>query len=255
VFEAAWAVAIALALQSAAAAPVREPAQASPVVATPWTDARPFTRLFPNLVRDLRSLPSSGSAMVLSAGGAGAAAVYSSDMRLANWSARSGDAAYTRAGKMLGDGWIQAGGAVAAYAIGKIARKPQIVHIGGDLIRAQALNGLVTAGIKVGVGRTRPSGGNLSFPSGHTSASFASAATLHAHYGWKVGAPAFATAGFVAWTRARDRSHWLSDIAFGSAIGIATGRAVATKHQPRRVAVVPTLTTGGAALTFFVLPR
>ena len=141
---------------------------------------------------------------------------------------------------------------MATYAVGKLAHSPQVTHVGSDLIRAQVLNAVITTSLKVVVDRQRPNGGHWSFPSGHTSATFASAATLHAHYGWKVGIPAYATAGFVAWTRVRDREHWLSDVAFGSAIGIVAGRTVASKHGPRRVTVVPTVTKGGGAVMFYV---
>ena len=145
---------------------------------------------------------------------------------------------------------MQSGAAVATYAAGRLTNHPQVTHIGSDLIRAQILNGVITNVIKVSVDRTRPSGAPRAFPSGHTSATFASAAVLQAHYGWKVGAPAFAVAGFVAWSRTRDGAHWLSDVAFGSAIGVMSGRTVAAGHASRRVAVLPSPTKGGGSITF-----
>ena len=89
-------------------------------------------------------------------------------------------------------------------------------------------------------------------PSGHTSATFASAAVLHRHYGWKIGLPAYAAASFVGWTRVRDRVHWLSDVAFGAAIGTVAGRAVAGRHFGS-VTIFATPTKGGAAITFTVV--
>jgi membrane-associated phospholipid phosphatase len=254
----ACAISLAVVLQSQAPERQQPLEQAPPpAVSEQWTDDRPFTRLFPNLARDFRSLATMNSALIASAGGAGAVATHRVDTRLAGWSARTGEPSYTIAGRVLGDGWVQSGGAVATYAIGKLARKPQLVHVGGDLIRAQALNGVITTVLKVAVDRTRPSGGPRAFPSGHTSATFASSATLHAHYGWKVGGPAFAAAGFVAWTRARDGVHWLSDVAFGSAVGIVAGRAVAAQHAPKRLAIVPVPTRGGSAIfvTWQLQPR
>jgi membrane-associated phospholipid phosphatase len=45
----------------------------------------------------------------------------------------------------------------------------------------------------------RPNGrNNRSFPSGHTSISFAAASYLHQRYGWEVGVPATFAAGLVA---------------------------------------------------------
>jgi hypothetical protein len=253
VFGAAWTLTIALTLQVAGGElPTPPQAPVTPASDLRWTDDRPLTRLFPNLFRDLRSLPSVNSAIVLSAGGGGAMAINGKDIRFASWSSRSGHASYAKRGSTLGNGWVQSGGAIATYAVGKLAGSPQITHLGSDLIRAQALNGLLTTAVKVSVGRTRPTGGHYAFPSGHTSAAFASAATLHAHYGWKAGVPAYATAAFVAWARVREREHWLSDVAFGSAIGIVAGRTIASKHESRRVTVVPALTKGGGAVMFFV---
>lgn len=254
VFEGALALALTLSLQTAAdnARVVQE--KKPPPAAVQWTDDRPATRLFLNLWKDIKALPSANSAAVLAVGGAGALAVHSDDRRLASWSQSLDESDYTVVGRVLGDGWTHSGGAVATYVIGRISGSPQWTHIGSDLIRAQALNGLITTSLKVTVNRKRPTGAHYSFPSGHTSATFASAATLHAHYGWKAGVPAFAAAGFVAWTRARDGVHWLSDVAFGAAVGIVAGRTVTIPHMAKRVAVVPTPTKGGFALTFVISP-
>jgi len=250
VFGTGWTLAVALTLQAAGTAPPQESKAPAPLIA--WTDDRPLTHLFPNLFKDIRALPSSDTGVWLAVTAATALAARGSDERLADWSARSGGAAYTSAGRAFGSGWIQSGGAVAAYVAGRIAGKPQVAHVGSDLIRAQALNGLLTTAIKVSVGRTRPTGSHYAFPSGHASATFASAAVLHAHYGWKAGAPALAAATFVGWTRVRDGQHWLTDVAFGAGIGIISGRTVARTHTGKRVTMVPTKTKGGFSLTFFI---
>jgi hypothetical protein len=256
VFEAAWALSIALTVQAAGGAPQSSPPSVThaPQAAT-WSDDRPITRFFPNLFHDVRALPSTNSVLVLGVGGAAAAVIHSVDDDFANWSESSGWSSYGKAGGVIGDGWVQVGAAFGTYGIGKLWHKPQVLHIGSDLIRAQALNALITVPLKAIVDRERPNGGHYAFPSGHTSATFASAATLHAHYGWKVGIPAYATAGFVAWTRARDGKHWLSDIAFGSAIGIVSGRTVAAKHGPGRVTITPAPTKGGGMVTITVQGR
>ena len=50
---------------------------------------------------------------------------------------------------------------------------------------------LVTRGLKHIVHEERPDESNeKSFPSGHTSQSFAAAATMHKRYGWEIGVPA-----------------------------------------------------------------
>jgi membrane-associated phospholipid phosphatase len=257
VFETAWALTIALTVQTAGGVPQSSPpATSSTLQAATWTDDRPITRFFPNLLHDVIAVPSVNTAMVLGAGGAAAGALHSVDDEFAARSADLDRSSYAELGGFLGDGWVQVGAAFGAYGVGKLAHKPQVIHVGGDLIRAQALNGLITASLKVAVDRTRPDGGHWAFPSGHTSATFASASTLHAHYGWRVGVPAYAVAGFVAWTRARDGKHWLSDVAFGAAIGVVAGRTVASKHgKPSRVTITPAPTKGGSMVTITIQGR
>ncbi len=249
-FGSSWALLIAVTLGSATGAGTAAQTSPSKPPETKWTDDRPATHFFPNLFRDLKALPSKNSAGVYGIGGASALAIHATDDNIADWTARIDDPSYTIVGRVLGDGWFQSGGAVATYALGRLAHSAEVTHIGSDLIRAQALTGVLNTALKVSVNRTRPNGGHYAFPSGHTAATFTSAATLHAHYGWKAGVPAYAAAGFVAWTRARDGVHWLSDVVFGAAVGIASGRTVAGKHGPKRIGVVPTATKGGAALYF-----
>ncbi len=236
--QAGCALAVAIALQSAQTGPPAER----------WPDDRPFTRLVQNLVKDIGDLPSRATFTLLAAGGGAAAAARPADDDLARRADEAGPVSYTTAGDVLGDAWFQGGGAVATYAIGRIARQPRVTHIGSDLIRAQVLNGLITTGLKVSVDRRRPTGGRHAFPSGHTSATFASAAVLHSHFGWKTGVPAYAIAGFVGWTRIRDREHWVSDVVFGATVGLIVGHTVTRGHRARDWTVVPVRTKGGAAL-------
>ena len=102
-----------------------------------------------------------------------------------------GPSGYTKFGDVAGNGWVQAGAAVATYAIGTASDMPKVAHIGSDLIRGQVLTGLITRGLKVGVDRTRPSGGRHSFPSGHSSAAFLTASVLGSHFGWKAASAVF----------------------------------------------------------------
>jgi membrane-associated phospholipid phosphatase len=142
--------------------------------------------------------------------------------------------------------------ALGTYAVGKITGDEIATHIGSDFIRGQLLNGIFTTAIKVTVNRTRPTGSNHSFPSGHASASFTTAAILQAHFGWGVGAAAYGAAGFIGWTRLRDNQHWLSDVAFGSALGILAGHTVTIGHhqktKPAPVRLVPTRTADTTAI-------
>ncbi len=81
--------------------------------------------------------------------------------------------------------------------------------------------------LKFTVQRERPDGSNSqSFPSGHASSAFATAAVLHRHYGWKVGAPAYALGSYVALARMSWNRHHATDVVMGAGFGIAAARTV-----------------------------
>lgn len=228
----AFLLTVAIALQPPAARPT--PAAAA--------DDRPFARLIQNLGHDLRALPSADTAIAIGVGGAGAIGVRSADGRLAAWAEQRGDSAYADLGDVLGNAWVESGAAVGVYVAGRVSHHPRAAHVGSDLVRGQILNGILTVGIKTAVRRERPNGGTESFPSGHTSAAFTSATILQGNFGWKVGGPAYALAGFVGWTRVRDDQHWLTDVIIGGAVGAIAGLAVTGGHEHRRWQVTPTAT-------------
>lgn len=202
-------------------------------------------------LRDFRHLASKDTATVLAIGAAGA------------WLGGSvGDRSTSRvlsqsrtldpimeSGETLGGARLQLVGALATYSIGRVSQSPRVTAIGGDLLRAQLLSQTLTAGIKMSVRRTRPDGTRFSFPSGHSSVTFASATVLHRHLGPKVGIPAYAVATYVAASRIQERRHFLSDVAFGAAVGIAAGRTVTIGRGARRFALAPTPVPGGMALS------
>ena len=122
-------------------------------------------------------------------------------------------------------------------------------------MRAQILAEVMTVGIKHAVRRERPDlSGTFSFPSGHTSVSFASATVLQRHYGWKFGLPAYSVAGYVALSRVQMRRHYLSDVAFGAMVGILAGRTVTVGHG-RKLELAPVATPRGAAVSFRLIGR
>ncbi|WP_075344277.1 phosphatase PAP2 family protein [Tenacibaculum agarivorans] len=78
----------------------------------------------------------------------------------------------------------------------------------------------ITWGMKLLIDKERPNGESLnSFPSGHTSISFASAAFIQKRYGWKYGAPAYVLAGYVGFSRIQANKHDGWDVLAGAIIG------------------------------------
>lgn len=243
-FTASWAAALAISA-SAAVAPFQPAPQAPP---QPPPPDRPITRIFQNLGEDLKRFPALDTLVILGAGGAASAVASNSDHRVDRWTLNHPAGSWTKIGRVGGDGWMMGGTALGTWIVGEVTDRRLVAHVGSDLIRAQVLNGLVTRVLKIAVDRTRPSGGGLAFPSGHASAAFASAGVLQQHFGWKGAVPGYAAASVVALTRVRDRAHWVSDVVFGAAIGLASARAITRGHQSKAWIVMPAAVPGGAGI-------
>lgn len=94
----------------------------------------------------------------------------------------------------------------------------------------------VTLILKYTVKEMRPDGSNRhSFPSGHTAATFATAAYLQRRYGWWYGGPAYALACYTGWGRVFSKKHHWYDVLAGAAIGAGSAyiftRPFAKKHE------------------------
>jgi membrane-associated phospholipid phosphatase len=239
----AWAIALAIALQQGP--PPADPASEA------WPDDRPIIRLIPNLIEDVKALPSERTLWLTAGGTLVALSLSAGDDALAEWSAKQGGSSYADIGAVIGDGWVQGAAALFTYGVGRLHGNAKVAHTGSDLVRAQILNGILTKGLKLAIDRQRPDGGGHSFPSGHTAAVFASASVLHGHFGWKTALPAYTLAAFVGWTRLRDEQHWLSDIGAGAAIGVIVGQTITSGHRQRAWKVLPVPTRGGIGVIVF----
>ena len=156
------------------------------------------------------------------------------------------------AGNIGGGTAAQVGLAVGTWVIGRATGSPRMSAVGADLIEAQVVAQTVIQGLKHTVQRERPDGSdNRSFPSGHTGSAFATATVLQRHFGWKVGAPAYAFGAYVGAARIATDKHHLSDVLLGAGIGLVAGRSVTMGIGGHRFDVGVTPTTGrGAAVTF-----
>jgi membrane-associated phospholipid phosphatase len=155
---------------------------------------------------------------------------------------------------VIGSAAVQLGSGAGTYAIGLLAKHTCVGVLGADLLKAQLLAEALTMAVKYSVRRTRPDNGSgFAFPSGHTSVTFASATILQQQLGWKVGAPAYALASYVAASRIQAKRHYLSDVVFGAAVGIVSAHAV-TFGEKHRFAMVPAAVSDGAAVLFVRMP-
>jgi membrane-associated phospholipid phosphatase len=104
----------------------------------------------------------------------------------------------------------------------------------------------ISTGLKYSVKRQRPydrhpgdiikrdSTATFSFPSGHTTAAFATATAMSLTYKkWYVTVPAFIYAGFAAYSRMRLGMHYPTDVAGGIILG--SGSALLTWHLAKKI--------------------
>jgi len=228
-------------------------AAGSPALAQSPAEAKPdppsVASLFTDIARDLRHLASRDSILILGAAGAASLAVKPEDPTITLRASHSQplDTALD-GGAFIGDGATQLGAAAAIYGLGRAFHRPDAATLGADLLQAQLVSGLLTQSVKYAVNRTRPDGGHHSFPSGHSSATFATATVLERHFGWRIGVPAYALAGYVATSRLSENQHFASDVIFGAGIGIVSGRAMTIGKGKAALTVTPLPIHGGGAV-------
>jgi len=216
-------------------------------------DGQGFSTIFTCIPQDLRNMAQPQSLVWLGVGGGLSALSVPLDDRV-DRALRDGDPdVFPKVGDQLGQAGLHFGAPFALYVVARATGHSDTAGFAVTLLRAQVTNGIVTRSLKL-IPRARPfqekaTTGHGSFPSGHTSASFATATVIQRRFGWRAGLPAYVLASYVGLSRLH-RNHYLSDVAFGAGLGIAAGLAV---NQPSRRAVIsPMLAPGIAGVTIDV---
>jgi membrane-associated phospholipid phosphatase len=225
-----------------------------PAQLPPALDAKPrasvWRDLFTGTVSDARRFPSKQTLGWLTIGAVAAAGTRPADSHVGrSLSSAAKLDEPLEPGAVIGSTPLQLGLSAATYAVGRAAGWPRMTAVAADLFRAELLAQGLTMGMNESVRRRRPEGSGFAFPSGHTTVSFASATVLQQHLGWRMGAPAYALATYVALSRVQMQRHYLSDVAFGAALGIAAGRTV-TLGREKRMHLSPMAADGGAGVQF-----
>ncbi len=114
-----------------------------------------------------------------------------------------------------------------------------------------AVSGVTTDLLKDGIEKWRPDASDAtSFPSGHTTGMFASAAFLHTRYGSKVGVPAYCAAILGAASRVHAQRHFFDDVIAGASIAMLTNWLLVRPYTPVTSAHCPTLCRSRKAWRF-----
>jgi PAP2 superfamily len=197
---------------------------------------------------DFKHLPSRHTLAVLAGGGALALAAHPFDHDVnAHLQGSSFAKTFFAPGKFIGQSYTLVGASFAVYGFGRATDNHGLSHLGMDLLRSTIEDAAVVYAIKGAVRRKRPTGECCSFPSGHASVTFAAASVLWRHLGWKAAVPTYAVASYVAASRLHDNRHFLSDVVFGSAVGVVVGHTVTmhTLHGHEDWAITPMPVPGG----------
>ncbi len=142
----------------------------------------------------------------------------------------------SQAGDWIGEGSHLAALSLLLLAVGWWWAKPPLTTAGFQTLVAHGLAALISNGLKHVLGRPRPkfvhsgewqfapswTSGLDSFPSGHTTASFAVATVLARRFPWS--APlCLIVAAFVGLSRVLRGSHFPTDVVGGAVLGIVSG--------------------------------
>jgi membrane-associated phospholipid phosphatase len=150
----------------------------------------------------------------------------------------------SQTGQDVADAWAKVGTVgvgvvtVGVVAGGLISHNDKVTRAGLRVLFSAGLGAAAAQGIKLVVGRERPLENasawdfdppkvDAAFPSGHTTAAFAMAASLSddIHRPWATVALYGAATG-VAVSRVYQQEHWVSDVVGGAALGIASAKLI-----------------------------
>ena len=230
--------------------PTQKPPSKHDLNEPPTPEHTGIRALFGNLLEDFKLLPSMQNLYIAAGGGAAALAVHPADESVNTYMINHYTQfnAFFAAGKYIGNTPEQIAGAVATYAWGRIFDEPKVSHLGMDLLQGQIMAEALFNPIKLATQRLRPNGSDhLSFPSGHSSITFATATVIERHLGWRKALLAYLVATYVGASRLHDNDHWLSDVVFGAAVGTIAGRTV-VHHASDYWAISPVTMPGGVAV-------
>jgi hypothetical protein len=165
----------------------------------------------------------------------------------------------------LGASYTLAGFSGATYLLGKTIGNEHVSKTGLMGLEALAHAEVIVYGLKYATGRERPTEndgkgrfwkGSDSFPSGHSTTTFAVATVFAYEYSRHIAVPiaAYSVATAIAASRTAARRHWVSDVAVGASFGFLIGRYVHKSHlpgapPPKFSRFVPDVEVGGRVAT------
>jgi acid phosphatase family membrane protein YuiD len=131
--------------------------------------------------------------------------------------------------------WIPAAASLGTLGTGYLQKNKKLQQNGYELFMSIGISSLLSSGLKVTINRPRPAethpetiyvntySTGRSFPSGHTTVAFATAATISLQYKkWYITVPAYVWAAAVGYSRMYLGRHYPTDVLGGAAVGIGS---------------------------------
>jgi membrane-associated phospholipid phosphatase len=193
-----------------------------------WNDKRrTFGGYLSNLAYGGSRLLSIDNAPILLGGGTAAATATAFDTSTVSYFDRHPARTFGNIGEVAGGPVVATGLVIGLYGLGRLTPNDRFRSFSYDAGQAMLIAAAYGTVLKLSSHRLRPDQSNLqSFPSGHTAVAFSWAAAAGKYYGPAGAIAAYGAASLIAVSRLAHRSHYLSDVAAGAALGYVSGLTV-----------------------------
>ncbi len=229
-----------------------QPAFAQNARDDPAPESARLTHFPSELGRNFLTLFSQDNLVPALGGAAAGSAVIGADDSIVRFFNKEGRwDGFDAVGRELGKSQVIGPAIGVSLLVSRMSHNEEFRELSYSLAQGFIVINMATGGLKKLTRRNRPDRSSFnSFPSGHTSNSFTWATIAQRRYGWKVGAPAYAVATYVATSRLQSGKHHLTDIVAGATLGYIVGRTVSrnrTRQRDRRLRIGVTVPAGGGA--------
>lgn len=162
---------------------------------------------------------------------------------------------YGYIGDILGWGFLNGVYTIGHFINGKYYQDEQSLKASEHMFKASFYTLLVTASLKTVIQERRPGypEDRSSFPSGHSSMSFAFASVVASRHGWAYGSLSYGVATYISVSRINDDWHYLHDVLVGMGIGAAYGwglKYAFDEGLPFQMAIIPLPGGGNFSFTY-----
>ncbi len=162
---------------------------------------------------------------------------------------------YGFVGDIMGWGFLNGLYTAGHFLYGIYGESEESLKASEHMFKASFYTLLVTASLKTVIKEKRPGypEDRASFPSGHSSMSFAFASVVAARHGWAYGSLAYGAATYISVSRINDDWHYLHDVLVGMGIGAAYGWGLKYSYDeglPFQFAMVPLPGGGNFSISY-----